>query len=302
MRKSVSTKKPRKRSERTVQVSTWAATLNPKKDSDDPPPMPPDFDPVACRYQESVQHMATLLHWHVLVQFRGQKTMHQFKQYLGCRWANCSPVRDISCYREYLEDGHDTTEGPFIDGTLITQGHRTDFERLLSKASEGSSRREIYSDNPGLLRYTGAVEAAITEFAPPPPIRRDVTVFMLWGPTDTGKTHRAMTAYPDAYVVRGPYSEGKSFDGYRGQAVLILDEWRSTQWPMTFMNTLMDVWATPLICRYHNRNAAWNRVIITTNEDPETMYGPEPARDTFMRRLTYVLYCPDRTCHPLLFK
>jgi len=124
---------------------------------------------------------------------------------------------------------------------------------------------------------------------PEPPICRDIQVFYLYGATGTGKTHRAYTVFPKAFKVAGKYYEGKSFDMYDGEAVLILDEWSPYEWPLTLMNSLLQKWECRLQCRYENKYAYWTKVIICTNFKPEECYTSVLAlqRATFDRRLTF---------------
>jgi len=291
----------KKRYASQAKTAHWALTLNPKllpdKVTIDEEPFEPDFDEVCMRYMVTVKHSADLDHWHVYIQFRSQKTMRQVKECIGYPRAHCEPVKSKDKYEEYLCDGHTTIEGPHIYGTPIRQGHRSDFERLLAFAKEGKSKREIYEDSPGLLRYPTSVSTAVSEFAPEPPIRRPIKVYLLWGPTNTGKTYRARLQYPFAYLWRGRYVEGKWADGYRSQSVLILDEWLSSQWPLTTMNSLLDEFVSPILARYGNKFTLWNTVVITTNETPEEIYYGDPHRQTFWRRITDVSQIVDWT-HP----
>lgn len=162
------------------------------------------------------------------------------------------------------------------------KGSRTDWTQVKEMIAQGKSRTEVYETAPHLANCSRGVEVLYQHFAPKVPISRNVRVIVLYGQTGTGKSHRARTGYPDAYVVTGEYAPGKSFDLYCGQDVLILDEWRWAEWPLTMMNAILDKWSLILQCRYQNRQAAWTLVIICTNDTPSLAYNCDP---TFQRRI-----------------
>lgn len=180
--------------------------------------------------------------------------------------------------------GKDETKvrGPWTFGQAPQQGKRTDWARVKELSALGKSEEEIYTEAPHLANCSRGVDKLRQLFGPKPAPYRNVRVIVLWGSPGTGKSHRGRITYPDAYVVTGKYYEGKSFDGYNGELQLILDEWRDTEWPITFMNALLDKWKLQLTCRYQNKYAFWDTVIIMTNDNPENAYLADPS---FQRRI-----------------
>lgn len=278
-----------------MKESTWAVTLNPKEGEKELPRIPP-YDDICVRYMKWVKHKGDTAgkeHYHLLLQFRGQRTLKKVKEYLSCTWAHCEPCRSLTAFDQYLSDGHTTIEGPVETGVKIDRGYRTDFERVTAMAKQGKTARDIYTDMPSMLRYPTAVATAVRELCPPPVIRRTIKVFYLWGATGTGKTYRARMHYPDAFMWSGPYVDGRTFDGYRDQRVIILDEWKSAEWPLTVMNAFTDEWVKPIPCRYSNKQTLWQVVVITSNQDPLTCYltgFPALPDPTFQRRLGENIY------------
>lgn len=189
---------------------------------------------------------------------------------------------------EYCSKSETRVQGPWKFGDAPAQGRRTDWKDVKEMISQGKSRAEVYTEAPHLANCSKGVETLYEHFAPPVPLTRDVRVIVLTGPTGTGKSHRARTSFPDAYVITGKYYEGKSFDQYSGQATLILDEWRNGEWPLTFMNAILDKWKLGIQCRYQNKWAMWTTVVICTNEDPDAAYCQDPC---FHRRIE------DRVIH-----
>lgn len=183
--------------------------------------------------------------------------------------------------------------GPWTTGTLPSQGKRNDWDGAFSDAKKGFTRNQLIAARPHLAPCHSGLDALVEAAQPPPPISRTVTVFYLWGPTGTGKTHRALTTFPDAYLIRGPLVPGKSFDQYSNELTLVLDEWDPMEWPLTLLNGLLDKWKCPLMCRYANKYARWTKVIITTNHKPDQCYTLA-LRPTFLRRLDYIEEIVDR--------
>jgi len=193
--------------------------------------------------------------------------------------------------------------GPFTYGRKPQQGHRTDWEMVretIAKASDDGKhavsnremQKKILMDWPQFAPCTKGIEALVQAFMPAPPLERDIVVYYLSGETGMGKTHRAMHQFPEAFMVRGKYIEGKTFDLYEGQTELILDEFDPMEWPMTLMNSMLDKWKCPLQCRYFNKFAYWTKVVICSNValmDCYPMARPG-QREAFIRRVDmYVL-------------
>jgi len=205
--------------------------------------------------------------------------------------------------KAYCSKEDTRANGPWELGheKIPQQGKRNDWALVSEKAKQGCSRRQILLDQPHLAPCVKGVDALIEAHLPPPPLQREIEVWYLYGETGTGKTHRAMTSFPQAFKIKGKYYEGKSFDDYKAEKVLILDEWDPVEWPLTFMNSILDKWECRLQCRYYNKTAYWEKVIITSNIKPDQCY---PAvmplqRGSFLRRLTHTVEVLDQE-NPLI--
>lgn len=186
----------------------------------------------------------------------------------------------------YCSKSDSAIQGPFEHGQKPTQGRRTDWHDARQIVVSGGTDAEILDLHPNLAPNFRGVEK-MREVYGAHPIRRDIRVFYLWGGTGVGKTHRARMSFPDAYMIRGKFVEGKLFDNYKGERELILDEWDWHEWPLTAMNTFLDPFGFWVTCRYQNRWAAWSTVIITSNDQPDACYYGQNHYATFQRRLTY---------------
>ena len=178
----------------------------------------------------------------------------------------------------------------------MKQGKRTDWDAVKKDLEAGKTRKEVLLEHPHLAPCVKGIDALVDALMPDPPLSRDIEVWYLTGSTGTGKTHRAYTAFPNAFKVKGKYFEGKTFDQYAGQETLILDEWDPYEWPLTLMNTLLDKWECPLQCRFFNKYAYWTRVIICTNYKLAECYPAvmQLQRNTFQRRIHHEIEIVDQ--------
>ena len=92
---------------------------------------------------------------------------------------------------------------------------------------------------------------------------RDLLVVYLWGATGVGKTHSILERHGRENVYQ--VSDYKNpFDGYDGQRVLVLDEFRS-QLPVSLMLKLLDPYPFELPARYRDKWAMFSHVYVVSN-------------------------------------
>jgi len=93
---------------------------------------------------------------------------------------------------------------------------------------------------------------------------RDVQVEYIWGPTGTGKTRGILEGVEHPSDVYRVTDYKHPFDGYRGQSVLLLEEFRSSL-PCEQMLVYLDGYYCELPCRYSNKISGWDKIYIVTN-------------------------------------
>ena len=120
---------------------------------------------------------------------------------------------------------------------------------------------------------------------------RQLDVTYLWGDTAAGKTRSVMEKYGYSKVYRvTDYSH--PFDGYKGQDVIIFEEFRSSLAIGDMLNFL-DGYPIDLPCRYSNKVACYTKVFIISNISLEQQYpnvqvdNPETWA-AFRRRIHHV--------------
>lgn len=174
------------------------------------------------------------------------------------------------------------------------QGKRNDLEDLYDMINSGLSDADILKDSPTYMLQLDAIrktrDVILAEKYSKE--KREMKVFYIYGPPGAGKTRFVWETYgADAYIV----SDYKHpFDEYKGQNVLVLDEFRSG-FEMSLMLRLLDIYPFVLPARYSNKQACYNRVYIISNIGLEKQYSwykkNEPETwQAFLRRIHCVNY------------
>ena len=93
---------------------------------------------------------------------------------------------------------------------------------------------------------------------------RDLTVTYLWGDPGAGKTRSIMEKYGYSNVYRVTNYDSHPFDGYKGQDVIVFEEFRSGIKIQDMLNYL-DGYPVELPCRYANKVACYTKVYLISN-------------------------------------
>ena len=145
------------------------------------------------------------------------------------------------------------------------QGKRNDIDDLYCMIKDGMSDYEILEQMPEsminldkldkvrqLLRY----EQFKNDF-------RNLDVVYLYGDSGVGKTRSIMEKYGYSNVFRVT-DYAHPFDNYRGQDVIVFEEFRSS-FPIQDMLNYLDGYPLELPCRYNNKYACFTKVYVCTN-------------------------------------
>lgn len=98
----------------------------------------------------------------------------------------------------------------------------------------------------------------------------------LWGPTGTGKTKRAYEVASRLQEEKGlefyvKPSYNTWWDGYRGEKVVIVDEF-SGQWPVDYTLLVLDRYPMKVEVKGGTVNLAASLIILTSNVPPAEWY------------------------------
>ncbi len=187
------------------------------------------------------------------------------------------------------------------------QGGRSDLDEGVKILQEGGNISDLAQQCPKLIvKYpSGFVKLAALLMEVKTPIERPVEVFWLWGETRTGKTHSAMYAKEEPFVLHGYQLKKQYFCSYKGQKTLIIDEF-AHQCPITFLMSICDKWKCEVDVKYGSTFAQWETVFITTNKTyPEAIYpgADERHRAALFARTTKALHFskPWREATPIMW-
>lgn len=157
------------------------------------------------------------------------------------------------------------THEEFGDMPVERQGQRNDLIDLYDMIKQGLSNYDIIEENPAYMMHIDKIERArqIVKEEKFKNVYRDLEVTYIWGDTGTGKTRSVMDHYGYENVYRiTDYNH--PFDSYKGQDVVIFEEFRSSLKIQEMLNYL-DRYPLELPCRYLNKIACYTKVYIISN-------------------------------------
>lgn len=190
-----------------------------------------------------------------------------------------------------------------VDGTIEEWGTRPNFDnagkdglkqKLFELVEQGYSNLEIMrmnSDFIGMMNLADDIrlEILMDKYKN---VFRKMEVTYINGDAGTGKTRYVMEKYGYGNVYR--VSNYKHpFDKYKGQDVLLLDEYASS-FPATDFNNITDGYPYELNARYCGKFACYTKVFIISNMDIEKQYPNIQEEEPFLwnaftRRITKIM-------------
>lgn len=181
------------------------------------------------------------------------------------------------------------------------RGSRSDLEALKADLDARLPLRDVADMNFGaFLRYQRGIQAYRLLHAVPRNWRTEVIVY--WGVTHSGKTHHI---YANAKNMEDVWRKtpGKWFDSYDQQEITLFDEFKPSQYDITFMLELLDRWPLQVEIKGGFVNWAPREIYITSNMDPSLWYAnalPE-HRAALMRRIGHVVHFAERYNGPVSY-
>lgn len=191
------------------------------------------------------------------------------------------------------------THEEFGEMPIERQGARNDLADLYDLIKQGATDFEILDTNPEFfnqiermekVRQTIYQDCYKNQF-------RKLEVTYIWGDTGAGKTRSVMEEYGYSNVYRIT-NYAHPFDLYKGQAVIIFEEFRSSL-PLADMLNYLDGYPLSLPCRYTDRVACYTKVFVISNIDLRWQYVElqrleKESWQAFLRRIHYVKVFQDK--------
>lgn len=228
-------------------------------------------------------------HWQLLVVTNKKVTLNQLKRSL-CDTAHVELSRSEAANSYVWKEDTAVAGTRFELGSLpLSRARKADWDKIWESAKSGTVE-DIPKDV--LIRNYSAIKRIRVDYCEPVD-RPGITVKVFYGPTGTGKTHRAWDeAGRDAYI-KNPST--KWWDGYKGQKNVIIDEF-SGRIDITYLLTWLDKY--PCIAEIKGYSVPLEAVNfwITSNMDPNQWYpeANENHKKALERRFTFVDYMEDK--------
>lgn len=191
---------------------------------------------------------------------------------------------------------------PYIRGSMPEPGKRTDIASACDMLKDGKTMKDVAVEMPTVIvkYHKGLIHlrALLHEGR-----REKPTVFWLSGETGTGKTKCAVELgehYGSYWISSGNL---RWFDGYDGQTVAILDDFRSDSCSFNFLLRLLDRYL--LRVEYKGGFVDWvpKIIIVTAPSTAEYTFNQKPYDDIaqLIRRIDYSIQFPDEYSERKLF-
>lgn len=168
-----------------------------------------------------------------------------------------------------------------------TKGKRKDLDLIADLLNAGNtSWEQIYlAVGSGAIRYVSHITKVLGLLDKPKVRTNGLQVALLYGETNTGKSHTAWGPWvdgenvsPDVYRVCHP----SWMDGYESQSTLIIDDVDFLDWPIGSVLQVLDKWPVQRQRKGSSVWAKWNRVLVCHNSyfREWQFKGAKPAQGT----------------------
>jgi len=184
---------------------------------------------------------------------------------------------------------------------------RTDMTEFMQDVLSGMSKIELFKKYPHLTLQTYNKIAQIQQdalYEKYQNVERELQVTYIYGKADAGKTTfptRVLGFRPMDICKVADYGSGK-FDEYNAHDIILFDEFHG-QIPITKMNDYLQGQPLFLPARYANKVACYTRVFVISNYPLDEQYqkeraeGKQPSFEGFLRRITEIIYMPERNVY-----
>jgi len=178
--------------------------------------------PAGCVWLKGQQELSVTgyAHWQFIAGFKRNVRLPQAKLIIGVNAAHAELTRSDAA------DSYVWKDDTAVPGTRFELGRKplrrnvsTDWDLVLSNAKSGNFE-SIPSDI--LVRCYSQLTRIAKDYMAPVAVER--TIFVYWGRTGSGKSRRAWTESSLDAFPKDPST--KWWDGYRGQANVVIDEFR----------------------------------------------------------------------------
>jgi len=178
-------------------------------------------------------------------------------------------------------------------GMPTKQGSRSDIIMAKSMIKEGKSMYQVWD---AVNSYQAVRMAELGRKYMSANGLRNVMVYWYYGPTGSGKTYRAFTNYPDAWISSRNL---KWWDGYQGQKVAIFDDFRADFCTFHELLRLLDVYPVRVETKGSTEALKVETIIITSCFHPAEVYKTREDIAQLLRRIDCIFLCENWAKDPV---
>lgn len=199
--------------------------------------------------------------------------------------AHWEKARDPNAARAYAMKEDTRVDGPWEYGAWKKAGRPATLEDACKLVLEGKTDEEIAKAAPmqfvrhykgiAALRMAAKIGGPRREWAP--------ELWVLWGPSGTGKSSFARMNWPDAYW-KPHKDECPYWEGYFGQETVVLDDFSGSFMSLHQFQVLVDRYPLMLNLKFGSTPCLAKRIVITSNWHPTDWYQCDVGR-TVLRRV-----------------
>lgn len=207
------------------------------------------------------------------------------KQY--CRPAKGSPTESKAYIKgPYNKDGKSKPENPDAVevGTMPSQGKRNDLASFHQAIKDGKRGRQLSADHlPVIAKYPKLEQRLILEEDEETAWKNyedgmKPEVHVIWGKAGKGKSRKVVETFGRNVYIQG-FGDGSAksiwWDGYRGQDVILLDDFEGGVMSYKYLLRLLDRYPFRMQIKTGHCIKLAKKIYITANDPPEHWYPGE---------------------------
>lgn len=228
-------------------------------------------------------------HLQGFVSFINVVSFESVKKFLPPR-THIEPARgtpeEAATYCKKDEDFEEIGEIPMTQKRKGELG-KEHYEQIITLAKKGKFE-EI--DPKAFLQYYRTIRSIHSDFGDMPPDLEQTDNFWYYGNTGTGKSFKARTDYPGAYLKMC----NKWWDNYQGQETVIIEDFDKKHDMLGyFLKIWGDRYAFPAEIKGSKVNLRPKRIIVTSNYSPDDIWGSDPSTLEPIKRRFRTMHFPD---------
>lgn len=213
-------------------------------------------------------------HFQLYIEFQVGKTFNTMKEYFPRAHIEKREGTKKQARKYCMKEDTRISEKPFEYGDFVEIGERSDINDVIQMAKENIDDMEILEAYPAQYFKNYAAVSHVKQLAMSKKfgnVFREMEVTYIWGEKRVGKSSYVFKkhGYENVYRLSG-YDVG-SWDEYKGEDVVMFDDYHS-DFPISKFLQLLEGHPYRLSSRYSNKWACFTKVYVVSNIPIEKQY------------------------------